>query len=190
MIKPVADYLLAATLIFLLWPLMLFIFIINWLVFGDPIFVHQRIGKYEKSFYCLKFRSLHAKGDDASAPPWGKFLRYSSLDELPQLFNILRGEMSFVGPRPLIPEYLNEYNSEQRKRHNVKPGITGLAQVSGRNSLAWGESLALDVTYTENRTFGLDLKILLLTIPQVFKIGQVQISSAEARKPFKASEND
>ena len=190
-IKPAFDFLLAIIIILLLWPLLLIIFFINLLVFKKGFFVQNRIGRHNQNFECIKFRSLRYKGQDDSAPVWGKFLRYSSLDELPQVINILRGEMSFIGPRPLLPEYLAEYTREQAKRHNVKPGITGLAQVKGRNLLAWEESQSLDVFYAENLSFQLDLRILLQTIPQLFKINEVQLSSRQTREPFKRkSEND
>lgn len=189
--KPTVDYLIAITLLIALWPLYLFIYVVNLLVFRKGLFIQERIGFQSKPFMCIKFQSLRVNGQDDSAPLWGKLLRYSSLDELPQMINILRGEMSFVGPRPLLPAYLSEYSQEQLKRHNVKPGISGLAQVNGRNMLPWEESLAMDVYYAENISFRLDLLIVLQTIPQIFKINQVQQSESESRQPFKAvNKND
>jgi lipopolysaccharide/colanic/teichoic acid biosynthesis glycosyltransferase len=189
--KPTVDYLIAITLLIALWPLYLFIYVVNLLVFRKGLFIQERIGFHSKPFMCIKFQSLRVNGQDDSAPLWGKLLRYSSLDELPQMINILRGEMSFVGPRPLLPAYLSEYSQEQLKRHNVKPGISGLAQVNGRNMLPWEESLAMDVYYAENISFRLDLLIVLQTIPQIFKINQVQQSKSESRQPFKAvNKND
>lgn len=189
--KPTVDYLIAITFLIALWPLYLFIYLMNLLVFRKGLFIQERIGFQSKPFMCIKFQSLRVNGQDDSAPLWGKLLRYSSLDELPQMINILRGEMSFIGPRPLLPAYLSEYSKEQLKRHNVKPGISGLAQVNGRNMLPWEESLAMDVYYAENISFRLDLLIVLQTIPQIFKINQVQQSKSESRQPFKAvNKND
>ena len=189
--KPSVDYLIAITFLIALWPLYLFIYLMNLLVFRKGLFIQERIGFQSKPFMCIKFQSLRVNGQDNSAPLWGKLLRYSSLDELPQMINILRGEMSFIGPRPLLPAYLSEYSKEQLKRHNVKPGISGLAQVNGRNMLPWEESLAMDVYYAENISFRLDLLIVLQTIPQIFKINQVQQSKSESRQPFKAiNKND
>lgn len=189
--KPSVDYLIAITFLIALWPLYLFIYLMNLLVFRKGLFIQERIGFQSKPFMCIKFQSLRVNGQDDSAPLWGKLLRYSSLDELPQMINILRGEMSFIGPRPLLPAYLSEYSKEQLKRHNVKPGISGLAQVNGRNMLPWEESLAMDVYYAENISFRLDLLIVLQTIPQIFKINQVQQSKSESRQPFKAvNKND
>ena len=189
--KPTVDYLIAITFLIALWPLYLFIYLMNLLVFRKGLFIQERIGFQSKPFMCIKFQSLRVNGQDDSAPLWGKLLRYSSLDELPQMINILRGEMSFIGPRPLLPAYLSEYSQEQLKRHNVKPGISGLAQVNGRNMLPWEESLAMDVYYAENISFRLDLLIVLQTIPQIFKINQVQQSKSGSRQPFKAvNKND
>jgi len=189
--KPTVDYLIAITFLIALWPLYLFIYLMNLLVFRKGLFIQERIGFQSKPFMCIKFQSLRVNGQDDSAPLWGKLLRYSSLDELPQMINILRGEMSFIGPRPLLPAYLSEYSKEQLKRHNVKPGISGLAQVNGRNMLPWEESLAMDVYYAENISFRLDLLIVLQTIPQIFKINQVQQSKSGSRQPFKAvNKND
>ena len=184
-VKPAFDYGLAILIILFLWPVFLLIYIINFLVFGSGLFIQERIGRGEEIFECLKYRSLKHDGDDLSAPFWGKFLRYSSLDELPQVINILRGEMSFIGPRPLLPEYLEEYSPEQRKRHNVKPGITGLAQIRGRNLLKWEESLTLDVHYAEHISFRLDFQIFIRTIPQLFRFNEVQQSKSITREPFK-----
>jgi len=145
---------------------------------GRPIFFKQvRIGKNGKPFQILKFRTMKFLYDENGKlledkerlTSFGSFLRAWSIDELPELFNVFVGDMSLVGPRPLLPEYLSEYTEEQKKRHNVRPGITGIAQISGRNSLEWEDRLFLDVWYTEHRTIFLDLKILFLTFFVVLK---------------------
>jgi lipopolysaccharide/colanic/teichoic acid biosynthesis glycosyltransferase len=186
-VKPVFDFVFAVILLIVFWPFLLVIFLINMLTFRKPLFTQTRIGLRDLPFCCIKFRTLHKDGDESSIPLWGRFLRTSSIDELPQLINVIRGEMSFIGPRPLLPEYLSHYSEEQRKRHLVKPGISGLAQVSGRNRLSWEESLALDVEYAEKLAFWLDVQILLKTIGQVFKIKEVNDSSSISRKPFNKS---
>lgn len=147
-------------------------------VLGAPVFLRQvRPGLHGQPFTFLKFRSMSelrdAEGnllpDADRLSPFGLALRRSSLDELPQLINVLRGDMSLVGPRPLLMEYLPLYSDMQRRRHAVLPGITGWAQVNGRNALSWDEKFALDVWYVENRSFGLDIKILWLTFLRVVK---------------------
>ncbi len=183
--KPGIDFLASCLLLIFLSPFLFIIFIIGKFVFATSLFSQIRIGKNEHAFLFFKFRSMKVPGDERSIPTWGRFLRYSSLDELPQLINIFRGEMSFVGPRPLLPEYLQFYTEEQRKRHWVKPGLTGLAQVSGRNTLPWQESLRLDAQYAENCSFLADVKILLRTIPQLFKFREVHQSKGLSRKAFK-----
>ncbi len=183
-IKPIIDYLVAAFTLIILSPLLVIILLINTMVFKRPLFTQKRIGKNEEPFTLIKFRSLRIDGDDLSAPLWGKVLRVTSIDEIPQSINILRGEMSLIGPRPLLPEYLTHYSEEQRKRHLVKPGITGLAQVKGRNRLSWDESLKLDSIYADSLSFGMDLKILFLTILQLFKFSEVNSSKNQTREPF------
>ena len=144
---------------------------------GSPVFFRQkRPGKYAVIFEMIKFRTMTDARDAAGQllpdairlTPFGKFLRATSLDELPELFNVLRGDMSLVGPRPLLIQYLRRYSSRQARRHEVRPGITGLAQVKGRNALSWDEKFEWDVRYVETRSFWLDVKILLLTIKTVF----------------------
>lgn len=125
--------------------------------------------------------------DDVRLTKFGKFLRSTSLDELPELINILKGDMSFVGPRPLLVEYLPLYNKHQRKRHNVRPGLTGLAQVNGRNLLSWGEKFDLDVYYTKNVSFFNDIKILFKTIGLVFKRKGISRGNNATAKPFKGN---
>lgn len=144
--------------------------------FGKEIFfVQKRVGKNEKTFSLIKFRTMKgyfdgdiAKDDDRTTP-FGEFLRKFSLDELPQIINIFKGEMSWVGPRPLLVEYLPHYSPEEKKRHLVKPGISGWAQVNGRNAINWDKRLALDVEYVKKQSFFFDLKILMLTFGTAMK---------------------
>lgn len=145
---------------------------------GSPIlFKQQRPGLHGKPFYLYKFRTMTDERDENGEllpdhlrlTPFGQFLRKYSLDELPQLFNVLKGDISLVGPRPLLMEYLELYTPEQARRHEVKPGITGWAQVNGRNAISWEEKFKLDVWYVDNRTFWLDIKILFLTVIKVLK---------------------
>ncbi|WP_374343899.1 sugar transferase [Azonexus sp.] len=150
-----------------------------WLVrrrLGSPVFFRQtRPGLGGRPFQMIKFRTMTDERDAAGSllpdavrlTPFGRFLRAASLDELPELINILKGDMSLVGPRPLLMEYLPLYNARQAKRHDVRPGLTGWAQINGRNALSWEEKFELDVWYVENRSFWLDLKIIFLTIKKV-----------------------
>lgn len=143
---------------------------------GKPFFFQKRPGKDERIFTIIKFRTMNNKRNAAGEllpdaqrlTPLGAFVRKTSLDEIPQLLNVLKGDMSFVGPRPLLPEYLALYNETQKKRHNVKPGITGWAQVNGRNAISWNTKFEYDVWYVENLSFALDIKIFFLTIKKVF----------------------
>jgi undecaprenyl phosphate N,N'-diacetylbacillosamine 1-phosphate transferase len=184
LVKPLIDYVCAVITLLVFWPILLVVFIINVLIFKKPLFIQSRVGRGEHIFDCIKFRSFRIDGDESSIPAWGRFLRFSSIDEMPQIINILRGEMSLIGPRPLLPEYLEYYTEQQRKRHLVKPGITGLAQVNGRNSLSWEKSLSLDVEYVEKINFWLDVKILVQTVFQIFKLNEINQSAAETREPF------
>jgi lipopolysaccharide/colanic/teichoic acid biosynthesis glycosyltransferase len=145
---------------------------------GTPVLFRQRRpGLHGKPFTIYKFRTMtdardqdgNLLSDEERCPPFGRFLRSSSLDELPELWNVLRGEMSFVGPRPLMMEYLDRYSPEQARRHDVLPGITGWAQVNGRNAISWEEKFNLDVWYVDNHNLYLDLKILWLTAAKVIK---------------------
>ena len=143
-----------------------------WLKLGSPIFFRQtRVGLNEKEFVLIKLRTMTVDQDHSGVllpdeqrlTKLGKFLRNTSIDELPEFWNVFKGEMTLVGPRPLLPEYLSVYSERQSKRHDVRPGLTGLAQVSGRNEIDWDKRLELDVWYVEHQTFILDIKILLLT---------------------------
>lgn len=147
---------------------------------GNPFFTQLRPGKDEKIFKLIKFRTMNnkkdAKGellpDNERLNGYGRFLRKTSLDELPEAFNILKGDMSVVGPRPLLVKYLPLYNDEQRHRHDVRPGLSGLAQISGRNGLSWEEKFEYDVEYAKNVSFKLDLKIVALTVWKAFVKGE------------------
>lgn len=169
---------MAALLLILFSPILLTVAIILLVRMGSPIvFTQARPGKNSKIFTVYKFRTMtsdcDAEGkllsDEERLIPLGQFLRKASLDELPQLFNVLLGDMSFVGPRPLLVRYLERYSPEQARRHDLLPGITGWAQVNGRNALTWDEKFRLDLWYVDNWSLWLDLKILLLTVKKVFK---------------------
>ncbi len=181
MIKRLFDFVLASIGMIVLIPLFfLLYFLILWRLGQPVIFVQIRPGLYGKPFNLYKFRSMTNKKDkegyllsDAERlDAFGCFLRAYSFDELPALWNVIKGDMSLVGPRPLLMEYLPLYNKIQKRRHEVKPGITGWAQINGRNALSWREKFVLDVWYVDNRTFFLDLKILFMTVKKVlFKEG-------------------
>lgn len=175
-IKRLLDILLALIALSLLWPVMLIIALLIRCKLGTPVIFHQiRPGYLGRPFKIYKFRSMTDTRDtqgvllpDAERlTPFGKLLRASSLDELPNLWVILKGDMSLVGPRPLLMEYLPLYNDEQEKRHRVKPGLTGWAQVNGRNAISWEEKFALDVWYVEHQGLWLDLKILAMTVKKI-----------------------
>ncbi|WP_041301724.1 sugar transferase [Lacinutrix sp. 5H-3-7-4] len=178
LLKPSLDCIAALIALVIFSPL--FIVVLILLIFnnnGKPFFFQKRPGKNEKIFKVIKFKTMTDKKDangnllpDAKRlTPVGKFVRKTSLDELPQLINVLKGDMSLVGPRPLLPEYLPLYNDTQKKRHDVKPGITGWAQVNGRNAITWNKKFELDVWYVNNISLMLDLKIILKTIGKVIK---------------------
>jgi sugar transferase EpsL len=171
MVKRAFDLVVAATLLLLLSPLMLAVALVIRVRMGAPVlFRQQRPGRHGQPFTVFKFRTMVAGElpDEQRLTALGAMLRRLSLDELPQLFNVLRGDMSLVGPRPLLMEYLPLYSPRQARRHEVRPGITGWAQVNGRNALDWPRRLELDVWYVEQCSFALDLKILALTAARVF----------------------
>lgn len=189
-IKRVLDVVFASVLALTSFPLVLLISVAALVFHGRPIFFLQvRPGLHEKPFKIVKFRTMARQsrsGHNASpALTWfGRLLRYTSLDELPQLLNILRGEMSFVGPRPLLIEYLPLYNDNQALRHTVRPGLTGLAQVSGRNTLSWSEKFELDTRYARELSFKLDLWIFLKTLRLVVFQTGVAPSKGEIPEKF------
>jgi lipopolysaccharide/colanic/teichoic acid biosynthesis glycosyltransferase len=184
----------------LIWPILLLLALLVRLKLGSPVLFRQtRPGLYGKPFDMIKFRSMTDARDAAGKllpdadrlPPFGRFMRSSSLDELPELINVLKGDMSLVGPRPLLMQYLSRYTAEQSRRHEVKPGITGWAQVNGRNAISWEEKFKLDVWYVDNRSFLLDLKILWMTLKAVFiregisQKGEVTMKEFMGTKPGK-----
>jgi lipopolysaccharide/colanic/teichoic acid biosynthesis glycosyltransferase len=190
-LKRFLDLLVASTLLILTLPVMTVVALAVWMLLGRPVLLRQiRPGQHGNAFTFYKFRTMsnatnadgHLLPDEERLSSFGRRLRASSLDELPQLFNVLRGDMSLVGPRPLLMDYLPLYSPEQARRHEVRPGITGWAQVNGRNALSWEERFRLDVWYVDHRSFLLDLKILLLTLLRVFQArgisqpGQVTMS--------------
>ena len=164
---------------------------------GNPFFMQQRPGKDEKIFNLIKFRTMTNKKDkDGKLLPdeqrltaYGKFLRSTSLDELPELWNILKGDLSLIGPRPLLVKYLPRYNSFQRHRHDVRPGLTGYAQVHGRNQISWEKKFEMDVWYVQHITFLGDLKILLDTVAVVFKREGISSEKSATMEEFKGSAN-
>lgn len=181
-IKPFFDYLLAGVMLVSFSPLF---FLISIIIFcaGEPVFfVHKRPGKGCRLFGMMKFTTIRAGGEPFR---FGGFLRKTSLDELPQLINILRGEMSFIGPRPLLESYLKMYNKDQLKRHEVKPGITGWAQVHGRNTLSLDEKLKYDIEYVTQMSFLMDLKIWAMTCVQLFRFSESDYHKVQPNKPIK-----
>lgn len=187
------DFVLALCAIIVLSPVFLIVALLVKINLGSPvIFKQQRPGLNEKIFTLYKFRTMTDERDENGEllsdgirlTRFGKFLRSTSLDELPELFNILKGDMSFIGPRPLLVQYLPLYNDHQKRRHEVRPGLSGLAQVSGRNALSWEEKFNLDVEYVDNVNFIEDLRILFLTIIKVLKREGISSDKAATMEPF------
>ncbi len=197
--KRIIDFSLSLVGFIVLLPIYLVVYIILYFLNdGKPLFVQPRPGKDEKVFNILKFKTMtdgrDEKGellpDDERVTKAGTFFRKSSLDEIPQLINVIKGDMSLVGPRPLRVRYLEYYTKREKIRHTVRPGITGLAQVSGRNSLTWDAKLEKDAEYVENLSFFLDLKILLRTVEKVFKASGINPESdTRALDEIRSEEN-
>ena len=192
-IKRILDFVISFCLLILLLPVFLLITIILFIQNkGNPFFFQQRPGKNENSIRIIKFKSMTDEKDDNDKllsdkeriTPFGHFIRKTSLDEIPQLFNVLKGEMSLIGPRPLLFKYLSLYSYNQRRRHNVRPGITGWAQVNGRNNISWTKKFELDVYYVDHISFLLDMKILWLTFLKVMKREGVNQSEDRPMRPF------
>lgn len=194
MIKRLFDLFVALTFVLLFWPIFLILFIlVKVKLGGDALFVQPRPGLNGKVFNMVKFRTMtderdkqgNLLPDEKRMTKFGQLLRSTSLDELPELFNVLKGDMSLVGPRPLLVEYLDKYSQEQARRHQVRPGITGYAQVNGRNAVSWQERFAMDVWYVDNQSFWLDIKILLQTVKTVVKKDGVSQEGHVTMEPFK-----
>ena len=177
-LKRLMDFVLASIGLLVLSPIIIATAVLIRIRLGRPVlFTQQRPGLHARPFRLRKFRTMTEErdahgdslADDVRLTSFGQWLRRFSLDELPQLINVIKGDLSLVGPRPLLMEYLPLYSAEQARRHDVKPGITGWAQVNGRNAITWQEKLKLDVWYVENQTLGLDLKILWMTLAKVSK---------------------
>jgi sugar transferase EpsL len=196
MMKSLCDMIAAILILIILLPLIAIVAVLIRVKLGSPIlFKQQRPGLYAKPFYLYKFRTMTEQRDSEGLllpdgerlTSLGKLLRKLSLDELPQLFNVLKGDLSLVGPRPLLMEYLPCYNMEQARRHEVKPGITGWAQVNGRNAITWEEKFKLDVWYVDNRSFWLDCKILWLTLVKVFRREGISQEGQATMEKFKGN---
>lgn len=191
-IKPILDFCIALFGILIALPILILTALLLAITNnGNPFFFQIRPGRHEKLFKIIKFKTMtDAKGvhenllpDNQRLTRLGSFVRKTSLDEIPQLFNVLKGEMSLIGPRPLLPEYLPLYNDIQKKRHQVRPGITGWAQVNGRNSIGWEEKFILDIYYVNNFSFAMDLKVLFLTIKKVLlREGVTSVTSVSMEK--------
>ena len=191
--KRCIDVIASSAVLVLLSPL--FLWVMAWLAFvnkGKIFFVQERPGKNARSFFIFKFKTMtdekDANGkllpDNQRLTSAGIFVRKWSLDELPQLLNVLKGDMSLIGPRPLLPKYLPLYNPTQARRHEMRPGITGWAQVNGRNSISWTQKFEMDVFYIDHCSLGLDVKIVLLTLKKVFKREGVNQSETRPMEPF------
>lgn len=195
-IKPIFDFLFALALIIILSPLFILLILLLYIFNQKNVFfLQQRPGKNEKVFKIIKFKTMtDERGADGQLLPdefrltkMGKFVRKTSLDEMPQLINVLKGDMSFIGPRPLLVSYLPLYNNEQKRRHNIKPGITGWAQVNGRNTISWEKKFQYDVWYVDHLTMILDLKILLLTVKKVVKSEGINTVGKATTENFKGN---
>lgn len=190
--KRILDFVFAALLLVIFGPVILIIAIILKIKQGSVLFTQERPGLDEKIFKIYKFKTMsderNERGellpDEMRLKPFGKVLRSLSLDELPQLFNVLKGDMSFIGPRPLLPEYLPLYTPKQRLRHSVRPGISGLAQVSGRNAISWAQKFEFDVEYVRRCSLWLDAKIVLLTLLKVLKRSDINKAGEATTSKF------
>jgi len=196
MLKILFDKTLALFLIILFSPIYIIVSLLILIKMGSPIlFIQKRPGYKEKIFGVYKFRTMTNEKDsdgkllldEQRLVGIGKFIRSISLDELPQFFNVLKGEMSFVGPRPLLIDYLELYNETQKRRHDVKPGITGWAQVNGRNDISWEQKFEYDLWYVDNQSFWLDIKILWMTFLKVVKRSGISSSTSATMEKFKGS---
>lgn len=191
-LKYFIDFILSLALLILFCTIFLLLVLLLWIFHKSPFFIQPRPGKNKKIFYLIKFKSMSDKRDSFGnllpdkdrITPIGKFIRSTSLDELPQLINVIKGDMSLVGPRPLLVKYLPLYTPEQARRHEVRPGITGWTQVNGRNNLSWKEKFELDIWYVNHISFNLDMKILWLTFAKVLKREGINQTGEATTKPF------
>ena len=191
--KRVFDFILSLTAIIILSPVLLLLTVIGaFLMGGNPFFTQERPGKDGKIFKLVKFKSMNNKRDERGEllpdekrlTSYGQFIRNTSLDELPELINILKGDMAVVGPRPLLVRYLTRYNKTQARRHEVRPGLTGLAQVNGRNAISWEEKFRYDVEYVDNLSLMLDIKIILMTVLKVVKRDGISSENSATMEEF------
>ncbi len=196
MLKRLFDFMVSLILLIILSPLIVTVTIMVRLIMGSPVlFRQQRPGLHAKPFFLYKFRTMTNRRDvggrllpdEMRLTKFGSFLRRYSLDELPQLINVLRGDLSLVGPRPLLMEYLPLYSPEQARRHEVKPGITGWAQVNGRNAISWEEKFRYDIWYVDNCSFLLDLKMLLITVINILRSEGISQEGQITAEKFKGN---
>lgn len=192
-IKPLFDFIISCIAFLMLSPIFMVLTLLLTIANkGSPFFIQPRVGRNDQIFTIIKFRTMNNLKDDqghllpdAKRLTWiGKIVRKTSLDEIPQLINVIKGEMSIVGPRPLLIEYLPLYSEYEKRRHEVKPGITGWVAVNGRNVISWDEKFKLDVWYVDNQSFWLDLKIIVMTIVKVLKREGVNSSTSETMEKF------
>ena len=193
-LKRFIDFVIVFCMLAIIWPILLLVGI--WLYFANKgtgvFFIQKRPGKNERIFKVIKFKTMTDKrgidgkllSDEERLTEIGKFIRSTSIDELPQLFNVLKGDMALIGPRPLLPQYLPLYSKEQARRHEVRPGITGWAQVNGRNAISWTKKFELDVWYVDHCSFLLDLRIIFLTIKKVFVREGINSNTSVTMEPF------
>lgn len=198
-IKRIFDFVISLLMLAVLSPIMVLLILLGSVFMGgNPFFTQKRPGKNEKVFRLIKFRTMDNRKDEAGdllpdeirLNRYGRILRSSSLDELPELINILKGDMSFIGPRPLLVQYLELYNEEQKHRHDVMPGLTGYAQVHGRNAISWEDRFAMDVWYAEHISLKLDVQIILYTIKTVLRRDGISAEGEATVKFFEGSPAD
>ena len=198
-VKRLLDFLLSLCAIVVLLPIFILLIILGAIKMkGNPFFTQDRPGYHERVFKLIKFRTMtnekdadgHLLPDERRLNKYGKFLRATSLDELPELINILIGDMSIVGPRPLLVRYLPRYNEEQRRRHEVRPGLTGYAQAHGRNAVSWEEKFKMDVWYVDHVSFKTDIGIIVATIKAVFKREGISSETSATMEEFMGDENE
>ena len=195
-IKSIIDFCVSLVVLIVLFPILFGVIVLLFIANdGKPFFFQLRPGKNERIFKIIKFKTMNDKRDSTGnllpdayrLTKIGAFVRKTSLDEIPQLLNVLKGEMSLIGPRPLLPEYLPLYNETQKRRHQVKPGITGWAQVNGRNAISWSQKFEYDVWYVNHVSFLLDCKIVYLTINKVFKREGITSENSVSAEAFKGN---